>query len=73
MITIARHGIWDLTLAINTLLPEARCHARHEADQLVADCYRGRPRTFLNPRGRQPGSRSSVVIEDSQADTEYMF
>jgi hypothetical protein len=71
MITIARRGIWHVTLA-NALLPEAGCHARYEADQLaaetctalaaeLADCYRGRLRTFLNPHGRQPGSGSTVL------------
>jgi hypothetical protein len=60
MMTIANRGSWDLTLAINALLPEARRHARDDADQLVAetctaltaelaDCYQGSLRTFLNP------------------------
>jgi hypothetical protein len=77
MITIARRSICDLTLAIITLLPEARRHGRHDADQLVAetctalaaelaDCYRGRLRTFLNPHGRQPGSGSTVIMDGSQ-------
>jgi hypothetical protein len=72
MMTTARRGIWDLTLAINALLPEASHHASHDADQLaaqtctalaaeLADCYQGRLRTFLNPYGRQPGSRSAFV------------
>ena len=67
MMTIARRGIWDLTLAINALLPEARRHARDDADQLaaqtctalaaeLADCYQGKLRTFLNPYGRQPAA-----------------
>jgi len=34
----------------------------------LADCYRGRPRTFLNPHGRQPGSGSPVVLEGSQGE-----
>ena len=72
MMTIARHGIWDLTLAINALLPEVRRHARDGADQLaaetctalaaeLADCYQGKLQTFLNPYGRQPGSGSGYV------------
>jgi hypothetical protein len=72
MMTIARRGILDLTLAINALMPEARRHARDDADQLVAetctalaaelaDCYQGKLRTLLNPYGRQPGSGSGHV------------
>jgi len=72
MMTIARRGIWDLTLAINALLPETRRHARDDADQLatqtctalaaeLADCYHGRLRTFLNPYGRQPGGGSAMI------------
>jgi len=34
MMTIVRRGVWNLTLAINALLPETRRHARHDADQL---------------------------------------
>jgi hypothetical protein len=72
MMTIARRSIWDLTLAINALLPEAGRHARDDADRLaaetctalaaeLADCYQGRLRTFLNPYGRQPGNGSALV------------
>ena len=72
MMTIARRGIWDLTLAINALMPEARRHARDDADQLaaetctalaaeLADCYQGKLRTFLNPYGRQPGGGSAMI------------
>ena len=78
MLTIARRGIWDLTLAINALLPETRRHARDDADQLavqictalaaeLADCYRGRLRTFLNPYGRQPVGGSAILRGRPQA------
>ena len=60
MMLTARRGIWDLTLAINTLLPTAAEQAGQEADLAAAragtmlaaelnDCYEGRLRTFLNP------------------------
>jgi hypothetical protein len=72
MMLVARRGIWDLTLAINALLPKAAEQAGQEADRAAAractmlaaelsDCYRGRLRTFLNPYGRTPGSKSVVI------------
>jgi hypothetical protein len=58
MMTIADRGIWDLTLAINALLPQVRELALDQADKLaatictalaaeLADCYQGRLGTFL--------------------------
>lgn len=72
MMLTARRGIWDLTLAINTLLPTAAEQASQEADLAAAqagtmlaaelnDCYEGRLRTFLNPYGRTPGSKSLAI------------
>ncbi|MGH3411209.1 MAG: hypothetical protein ACRDRJ_53220, partial [Streptosporangiaceae bacterium] len=72
MMPVARRGIWDLTLAINALLPDVAQLASHEADRAAAqagtmlaaelsDCYHGRLRTFLNPYGRAPGSASLVI------------
>jgi hypothetical protein len=72
MMLAARRGIWDLTLAINTLLPKVAEQAGQEADLAAAragtmlaaelnDCYVGRLRTFLNPYGRTPGSKSLVI------------
>jgi len=72
MMAVACRGIWDLTLAINTLLPQVAELAGQEADRAAAgagtmlaaelsDCYQGRLRTFLNPHGRPPGSASLVI------------
>jgi hypothetical protein len=72
MMVVARRGIWDLTLAINALLPQVAELAGQEADRAAAragtmlaaelsDCYQGRLRTFLNPHGRPPGSASLVI------------
>ncbi len=72
MMLAARRGIWDLTLAINALLPKVAEQAGQEADLAAAragtmlagelnDCYEGRLRTFLNPYGRTPGSKSLVI------------
>lgn len=72
MMVVACRGIWDLTLAINTLLPRVAELAGQEADRAAAragtmlaaelsDCYQGRLRTFLNPHGRPPGSASLVI------------
>jgi len=72
MMLAARRGIWDPTLAINALLPKVAEQAGQEADLAAAragtmlagelnDCYEGRLRTFLNPYGRAPGSKSLVI------------
>lgn len=72
MMAVARRGIWDLTLAINALLPHVAQLAGQEADRAAAlaatmlaaelsDCYQGRLRTFLNPHGRPLGSASAVI------------
>jgi hypothetical protein len=76
MMTIAHRGIWGMTLAINALLPEARRHARDDADQLVAETctalaaeladYQGRLRTFLNPYRRQPVGGPALIRGGSQ-------
>jgi hypothetical protein len=78
MLAIARRGIGDLTLALNALLPDVAEQASHPADQLAAaagtmlaaeffDCYAGRLRTYLNPYGRRPGQKSSIVIGGRRA------
>jgi hypothetical protein len=78
MMAVARRGIWDLTLAINALLPRVGELAGQEADRAAAragtmlaaelsDCYRGRLRTFLNPHGRPPGSASLVIRSKGHA------
>jgi hypothetical protein len=72
MMAVAHRGIWDLTMAINALLPSVAQLASQEADHASArtgtmlaaelsDCYQGRLRTFLNPHGRPPGSASVVI------------
>jgi hypothetical protein len=72
MMASARRGIWDLTMAINALMPEVARLAAHEADRAAAtaatmlaseliECYVGRLRTFLNPYGRAPGAASLVL------------
>lgn len=72
MMAVAHRGIWDLTLAINALLPSVAQLASQEADRAAArtgtmlaaelsDCYQGRLGTFLNPHGRPPGSGSVVI------------
>jgi hypothetical protein len=78
MMAAARRGVWDLTLAINALLPHVAELAGHEADRIAAqagtmlaaelsDCYQGRLRTFLNPHGRPPGSASLVIRSKGHA------
>ena len=74
LMVLAHQGILDLTLALNSLLPQVSEHARHPADRATAttctalaaelgDCYTGRLKTFLNPLGRpeppQPSSAPS--------------
>ena len=68
----AHQGVLDLTLALNSLLPQVSEHADNAADRAAAttctalsaelgDCYTGRLKTFLNPLGRPPGARSVVI------------
>ena len=65
MMAVARRGIWDLTLAINTLLPRVAELAGQEADRAAAragtmlaaelsDCYQGRLRAFLASCAQRP-------------------
>lgn len=72
LMRLARDGIWELTLAINALLPKVAEGAAHEADRRAArlgtmlaaelnGCYEGRLRTYLNLYGRPLGSSSTVV------------
>jgi hypothetical protein len=72
MLDIARRGIGALTLALSALLSEVAEQASHPADQIAAqagamlaaeffDCYAGRLRTYLNPYGRRPGQKSTVI------------
>jgi hypothetical protein len=72
MMIIAHKGIWDLTLALNWLLPQVADRAASTADRVIAkrctalcaelaDCYTGKLKTFLNPVGRPPGARSAVI------------
>jgi hypothetical protein len=74
MMLTARRGIWDLTLAINTLLPTAAEQAGQEADLAAAragttlaaelnDCYEGPLAHVPQPvaYGRTPGSRSLAI------------
>ncbi len=68
LMTLARQGVLDLLLALNSLLPQVSEKAGNAADRAVAmrctalsaelrDCYTGRRRTFLNPLGLPAGSR----------------
>lgn len=72
MMIIAHKGIWDLTLALNWLLPQVADQAASTADRVIArrctalcaelaDCYTGKLKTFLNPVGRPPGAGSAVI------------
>jgi hypothetical protein len=72
LMLLARQSILDLTLALNSLLPQVSEHARNAADRAAAtrctalaaelgDCYAGRLTTFLNPLGRPPGTTSAVI------------
>src|ERR1039457_441936 len=74
MMLTARRGIWDLTLAINTLLTTAAEQAGQEADLAAAragttlaaelnDCYEGPLAHVPQPvaYGRTPGSRSLAI------------
>ena len=72
LIVLAHQGVLDLTLALNSLLPQVSEHAINAADRAVAtkcmvlsaelgDCYTGRLKTFLDPLGRPPGARSVVL------------
>jgi hypothetical protein len=72
MMVIAHKGIWDLTLALNWLLPQVADGAASTADRAIAKrctalcaelagCYTGKLKTFLNPVGRPPGARSAVI------------
>jgi hypothetical protein len=78
MMAVARRGIWDLTAAINALLPQVAQLAGQEADRAAAragtilaaelsDCYQARLPTFLNPHGRPPGSASLVIRSKGRA------
>ena len=70
LMVLAHKGILDLTVALNSLLPQVGEHAASAADRAVAtrctalsaelgDCYTGRLKTFLNPAGPPTGSRLS--------------
>ena len=72
LMVLAHQGILDLTLALNSLLPQVSEHASNAADRAAAtactalaaelgDCYAGRLKTFLNPLGRPPGTTSAVI------------
>jgi len=72
MVIIAHQGIWDLTLALNWLLPQVADRATSTADRVIArrctalcaelaDCYTSKLKTFLNPVGRPPAARSAVI------------
>ena len=72
MMVIAHKGIWDLTLALNWLLPQIADRAASTADRVIArrctalcaelaDCYAGKLKTFLNPAGLPPAARSTVI------------
>jgi hypothetical protein len=72
LMVLAHQGILDLTLALNALLPQVSEHARNAADRAAAmtctalaaelgDCYTSRLKTFLNPLGRPPGTKSALI------------
>jgi len=72
LMVLAHKGILDLTLALNSLLPQVSEHASNSADRAAAtactalaaelgDCYAGRLKTFLNPLGRPPGTTSAII------------
>lgn len=72
MMAEAYQGIWDLALAVNTLLPQVADHASHESDRAatregtmlaaeLAETYQGRLRTYLNPYRRRFGPGSFMI------------
>ena len=72
LMVLAHQGILNLTLALNSLLPQVSEHASDSADRAAAtactalaaelgDCYAGRLKTSLNPLGRPPGTASAVI------------
>jgi hypothetical protein len=72
LMLLAHKGILDLTVTLNSFLPQVSAHASSAADRAAAtwcttlaaeldDCYNGRLKTFLNPLGRAPGVTSAVV------------